>query len=83
LPSTKNLWDKERKISNHRKQKSSQIKTVLRDLKRKCLLDAKGKEHLDVLLSPTLTLLLKHAKANSIQGTSVAEYPPELQVRKS
>ena len=80
LAKYKKLWDKERKISNHRKQKSSQIKTVLRDLKRKCLLDAKGKEHLDVLLSPTLTLLLKHAKANSIQGTSVAEYPPELQV---
>ena len=48
------------------------------DLKRKGLLETKGQEHLDAVLTPTLQLLLERVRANSQRGISLKEYPPEL-----
>ena len=73
------LLKTERKISAFRKKKCSNMRQILSKMKKKGLLDASGKQHLDVVLSPTLQILLKRIKANAQKGTSSKQYPPELQ----
>ena len=74
----KKLLKSERKVSQLRKKRCSNLKLVLATLKKKGLLDPSGKEHLDAVLSPALQILLKRLKANSKVAVSSLKYSPEL-----
>ena len=68
----------ERRMSSYRKQKCTNFKQVISNLKKKGLLETHGQEHLNTVLTPTLQLLLERIQVNSQNGVSLKEYPPEL-----